>query len=240
VMDVELSLMGCWRLTYSGRVAHVCHREQRLLALLALYGPTARHRAAGLLWPDATESRALESLRVCLYRAARSAPGAVAGGSGWLSLGNDVQVDLHLLRQELEPRPNRRPEHVLDQLQGLHHAELLPDWDEEWLAGERQGLRQRMVALLQRLTQQLLECGEADRAVEAAEAALALEPLSERAATALARAQAHAGNGAVAVAGLMRFIRLLAEELGLTPTPEVLDTLEQVRGHHTHRSGADE
>ena len=57
----ELSLLGSFRLCNCGTQVDIPSREQKLLALLALRGQTSRSRLAGILWPDATEARALAS-----------------------------------------------------------------------------------------------------------------------------------------------------------------------------------
>jgi DNA-binding SARP family transcriptional activator len=64
----ELRLLGGFRLTVDGRTRRVSPSGQRLLALLALRGPHPRSYAAGTLWGDVSESRALARLRTAVWR----------------------------------------------------------------------------------------------------------------------------------------------------------------------------
>ncbi|GAA3672509.1 hypothetical protein GCM10023081_08570 [Arthrobacter ginkgonis] len=204
-------------------------REQRVLTLLAMQGPLERRRVAGLLWPETTDARALDSLRVSVHRISRTVPGLVVATRNRLGLADAVRVDLHDLREHLARMPCRSNELPPGFVHFLRGADLLPGWDEPWLLAEQDELLQRRIQALEIMAVFELQHHDTLHALEAAEAVLALEPLSERAACLLAHAHAGAGNHAVAAAGLSRFIRRLGEELGVGPTPEVLNTLTQVR-----------
>ena len=229
MQEMRLSLLGGWQFVRDGEKTKLAFREQRVVALLAMEGHLERRRVAGLLWPETTDSRALDSLRVSVHRISRTVPGLVVATRNRLGLAETVRIDLHDLREDLSRLPcsgNDLPPGFVHFLRG---ADLLPGWDEPWLLTEQEELLQRRIQVLETIAAFALQHHDTVRALEAAEAVLALEPLSERAACILAQAHAGAGNHAVAAAGLNRFIRRLGEELGLGPTPEVLNTLTQVR-----------
>jgi DNA-binding SARP family transcriptional activator len=226
---MRLSLLGCWQFIRDGEKTRVAFREQRVLTLLAMEGPLERRRVAGLLWPETIDSRALDSLRVSVHRISRTVPGVVVATRNRLGLAETVRVDLHDLRENLARLPCPSNDLPPGFVHFLRSADLLPGWDEPWLQAEQDELLQRRIQTLETIAVLALQHQDTVRALEAAEAVLALEPLSERAACVLAQAHAGAGNHAVAAAGLNRFIRRLGEELGLGPTPELLNTLTQVR-----------
>lgn len=227
----DLQLLDRWLLTCQSQRIPLRLREQRVICLLALRSALSRRRLAGLLWPESTEARALDSLRVSLHHIHRQAPQLIISSEGWLEISEQTTVDLHQLRSELE-RWGANPNLNCTQVQQLLlNRELLPDWDAPWLAIEQEQLRQLRAQTLQACAVQLLESGQSRFAVALARAALALDPISESAANSLARAEAGAGNRASAAAGLLVFIEHLRAELGIAPGPELTHTLAQLRSH---------
>ena len=67
---------------------------ERLVAFLALQRhPVARHRVAGVLWPDVAEARALASLRSTIWKLRRCAIGMVEVRDDRLRIATCVTVD---------------------------------------------------------------------------------------------------------------------------------------------------
>lgn len=225
----EVGLLGRWRLLGSGSPIHMCLREQRVVTLIALHGALSRRRIAGILWPETTESRALDSLRVSLYHIHRLAPGLVSCEGGWVELCAQVEVDLHRLHRDLQLWA-QCPDTLLQHLPRLIESEeLLPDWDELWLAEQQELLRQLRAQVLEAAALEMLEQDLSRPALDLARAAVRLEPMNERMASILARAEAEQGHRALAAAGLIRFIDRLRDDLGISPGPEVTRTLAELR-----------
>lgn len=226
----EIELLGRWRLLAGGAPLKLRLREQRVLSLLALQGPVSRRRIAGILWPETTEMRAADSLRVSLCHIHHQCPGVIRCDDGWVEIDPAVSIDLHQLRHRLqqvvlETGDEPPPEEIL-----LGAGQLLPDWDEPWLIEEQEALRQLQLRALETASLQLLNRGLQQRAWQLAQSALRLDPMRESAASLSARAESGQGNNASATAGLLQFIDRLKAELGVEPGPELMHTLTQLRG----------
>ncbi|MCW4464803.1 bacterial transcriptional activator domain-containing protein [Glutamicibacter sp. MNS18] len=227
--EFEVRLLERWRLLRDGSAVPLRLREQRVICLLALRGAMPRRRVAGILWPETTESRALDSLRVSLHHIHRQAPGLLGCSDGWLDLAEQTPVDVHRHTAELEKWGGTANLGCTELEQLLRGAQLLPDWDEPWLAADQEELRQLRARALQNAAHEQLARGNHHQALRLGRAALDLDPISESAASILARAEAGEGNRAGAAAGLLLFIKRLQEDLGIGPGPEVTRMLAQLR-----------
>jgi DNA-binding SARP family transcriptional activator len=97
---------------------------------------------------------------------------------------------------------------------------LLPGLDGEWIERRREMLRAARVRALDCLADVAAANREPALAAQLAEEALALEPFREGTWQRLIRAHAGAGDRAAAVRVYERCRRLMAEELGVAPSPE--------------------
>ena len=100
-------------------------------------------------------------------------------------------------------------------------GELLPGWYEDWVLLERERLRQLRMHALEVLADKLVCVGRFGEAVQAAMAAVAAEPLRESARRAVVRVHLAHGNVAEAVREYEAFRELLADELGVAPSPQL-------------------
>jgi DNA-binding SARP family transcriptional activator len=100
-------------------------------------------------------------------------------------------------------------------------AELLPAWSDEWLIFERQRWDQLRLHALEQLAERFASAGMYMDSVEAALAAVAIEPYRESANRVLIRAYIAEGNQASAVAQYHRYQRILTRELGVRPTAQL-------------------
>ena len=88
----SLQLLGRFAARTNGDLLLLRPTTQRLVALLGVRGALPRSRAAGLLWEDLTEARALGNLRTVLWRARQDCPGLVEEGNNLRV--SDAHVDL--------------------------------------------------------------------------------------------------------------------------------------------------
>jgi DNA-binding SARP family transcriptional activator len=100
-------------------------------------------------------------------------------------------------------------------------GELLPDWYDDWVLLERERLRQLSLHALEALGERLLAAGALGRALEAALAALAMEPLRESAHRLLIKIHLAEGNASEAIRQLELCRTLLREQLGLVPSAQL-------------------
>jgi DNA-binding SARP family transcriptional activator len=103
--------------------------------------------------------------------------------------------------------------------------DLLPDWYDDWLVDDREGVRQLRLHALERLTCELSLSGRHAEAIQAALAAVRLEPLRETAHAALIRAHLAEGNRSEAVRQFHRCRELLAAELAVEPSESMRELI---------------
>lgn len=226
---LELNLLRYWQLRRDGEIVRVAARQQRLIAVLAVHGPSLRIYLAGLLWPNCPEPRALESLRVSTHLVTRQVPGLLAKNGPMLALDPAVQVDLHRVRALLQDGSagfGQAARALLD----LRGAELLPGWYEDWVVFEEGRLRQSRLWALTTLSRSLLTAGDCEGAAEAAVAALDIEPLYESAVRALVIAEIRMGNSASGLLAYEKYAVTLWQEMGVVPSEELVKLIDEVQG----------
>jgi DNA-binding SARP family transcriptional activator len=159
----------------------------------------------------------------------KSAPGLVESSGGALCLASAVAVDVREFRewarQVLDPRTDVRSlPSPLDRFPG----ELLPGWYDDWVLFEREQLRQLRMHALEALAQKLAAAGRYGEAVQAAYAAVRVEPLRESAHRVVVRVHLAEGNVTEAARAYENFRVLLADELGVRPTPQMEDLVRRI------------
>jgi DNA-binding SARP family transcriptional activator len=98
---------------------------------------------------------------------------------------------------------------------------LLPGHEGAWVEDRRAALHQVLVTSLEVLIDIHLAAGHGEQAVGPARELVALEPFRDSAHERLLRAHATAGNRGEALRAYDRYRRVLADELGVGPSPEV-------------------
>jgi WD40 repeat protein/DNA-binding SARP family transcriptional activator len=135
----------------------------------------------------------------------------------------DVEVATAALRRAeraLEAGDSRRTVEEAGRARGILVRPFLPGIDGPWVEDRRRDLHLCVLRSLELLAEARIALGEHGYAVRAAEDAIALDALRESAHRSLVRALAGSGNGAAAVRAYERCRRLLADELGVDPSPE--------------------
>jgi DNA-binding SARP family transcriptional activator len=231
-MPLRLTLLGGFTLWCGGEELGVAASGQRLIALLALMDrPVGRVRVAGTLWPDCSTERSLADLRTTLWRVNQSSERVIAASPSFLGLSAGIEVDVRNL-VEFARRLNQAgtASETID-LASVRPADLagdlLPDWYDDWLQDEREGLRQTRLHALERLAGVLSACGRHADAIQAALAAIRLEPLRETAHRTLIEAHLAEGNWSEACRQFQRCRQLLGEELGVEPSDSMRLLLEK-------------
>lgn len=135
--DYKLDLLRSWRLCRDASDICVANRQQRLVAALAIRGPTLPNCLAGLLWPNHPNSRALESLRVSVHLISRQAPGLIVNEGASLSLTGQVDVDLYRVKAQTRTLAEDCSSVTVSMFAELRDAELLSGWYEDWVCSNR-------------------------------------------------------------------------------------------------------
>lgn len=196
---------------------------QRVLGFLAITGKwQTREMVAGQLWSFASQDRAHANLRTALWQLRRAHPDVVQATRNGIGLKDDVVVDYSRITDQARRllRGSVDPEELMNVPLDLFEAELLPGWDEDWLVIDRERHRQLRMHACEELSRRLLEIGCFALAVEAAYAAITIEPLCESTHRALAKAFLAEGNATRARQQFQLYRRLLADETGYAPSEE--------------------
>jgi DNA-binding SARP family transcriptional activator len=225
----RLSLLGGFELRAGPEAVRLPPHVQRLLAFLALQGrPLHRAYVAGRLWIDGNQEHAHACLRTTLWRTRCVPVSVVEVSSTHLALASCVAVDV----RELEDAAERilhdaSPPAALDVELVVGASELLPDSYDDWILDEREQLRQLRLVALEAAGEGLIRAQRHSEAAVAALAAVRADPLRETAYRILIRACLAEGNVAEALHQFVVFRAQLRRELGLEPSPQIL---ELVRG----------
>jgi DNA-binding SARP family transcriptional activator len=219
----HLQLLDSFELSDQRRPVQVPRPAQRLLAYLALRArPVGRRAAVAALWADLPEQQSLARLRSTLWRLPTIAgKQLVLTRQSQLSLAVEIEVDVHLAQDETS----------LDILDvGRLSADVLPDWEDDWVAVERERFRQVRLHLLERLAQRASEARHYDRALQAALTAVASDPLRESAHRQVMTIHLAEQNPAEALRQYEACRRVLRTELGLAPSPATRAVVEGFLG----------
>ncbi|QUQ63869.1 AfsR/SARP family transcriptional regulator [Kutzneria sp. CA-103260] len=209
---MRLRLLDGFLLSQQNRELDVGRTQQRLLAYVALCGPTARDKIAAELWPDAGADRAMGRLRTALWRLNQlGLPLLIADGET-LALSPAVHVDLA----------------VTDRAR-----ELLPGWYEDWVLPQRDRIRQLLLEQLEQLAEDRLRDKRYGEALEFALAAMRAAPLRETPHLLLVRVHMEEGNHCEALAAYLAYRSLLGAE----PSPRMRQRVDSIATLSTRTVG---
>jgi DNA-binding SARP family transcriptional activator len=216
----QLNLLTAFQLTCGDVPVPLTLPAQRVLGFLALQNrPLPRDYVAGTLWIDSSEQHATGSLRSALWRLRRCDADLVETQGRQLRLADTVSVDSRLAadwaRRLLDPDT---PLSELDIAGIPESGDLLPGWYDDWVLMERERLRELLLHALEQLCGRLLEAGRHGHALEAAHAAVRMEPLRESGHRSVIMVHLAEGNQADAIRQYGLFRRLLRDELRLEPS----------------------
>jgi DNA-binding SARP family transcriptional activator len=222
---VCLEILRPFEFTNSGSRIALPMGAQRLLAFLALQSDGA-HRAAAAeqLWPDCTPFRAAANLRSALCQGRRVGSVTVIDSVGQrLLLSPSIRVDLRGVwesaRQVIEglsPLPLG-----WETLAGDLSRELLPGWTEDWLLMERERWDQMRVYALEGLAKQYQAVEQYLPALQAALAAIAVDPIRETAHRIVIEVHLAEGNVASALKRYQGYRAFLQRELRVEPSSQM-------------------
>ncbi len=221
---LETSAAGAHRQGKSQSLEFPTRKIESLLAYLALQPePHAREKLAALIWGDATDAQARNSLRNALSVLRKQ-------------LGDDLLI---VDRETVQLAPRfplwvdavefkrqadeflAAPAANLDDVDlQLYRGDLLSDFYDEWVLRERERYRVLHQEVLLRLTQLARAQSEYARAIEFAQRVLRDDAANERAHQHLMFAQLASGNRAAALKQYEECRRALDAELAVEPMPE--------------------
>jgi predicted ATPase/DNA-binding SARP family transcriptional activator len=220
----------------SGRALGGRRARVVLVALALAERPVAADRLAATLWGDDPPPTWQVALRG-VVRGLRGSLEVIGAGdeklivttpSGY-GLAPGVAVDVRAAADALrradamlgDGRRRGALEEVLP-VTALDGAQLLPDEDADWVTPHRQALALLRLRAVEIVVAAAGALGEHHLAIEAAQVAVAANPLDERAHRALISAASRAGDRAGAVRAYEQCRSILADQLGIDPSTETV------------------
>ncbi len=258
--EIEVRLLGPFEVAHAGQALHIGSPKQRaVLALLALQAGrvVSADALCDLIWEKdqpASPSATLQSLISRLRTSLASGSGDVTEGRrevlrtrepGWVLDIDNADVDA-LLFQELTARARRRRERGEEATAADDLAEAIGLWrgaalldivDAGYLAGHAIRLNEGRLDAVEDLAEAELAIGRPGDALSRIEAHVDANPLRERAWGLLMTALYRLGRPAVALAAFQQVRALLAEELGLEPSPELVEIERRILRHDPALAG---
>lgn len=228
IAPTAVHLLGGFRVEHRETPVSLPPSAQRVIAFLALHeGPRWRDVVAGTLWPDAAEASAAASLRSALWRVRQLSPDLVHSDGSRLEITAEVDVDLRRMVTLARGLVGADP--VGETLRWeLLEAELLPGWYDDWVLLERERLNQLRLHALEALAERLAAAGRYGEAVDAGMLAVSGEELRESAHRVVILALLGEGNVASAIRHYRSYAVLLADRLGIEPSPALRGLIESV------------
>lgn len=244
---LHIRLLGAFRLTYGDEpVAGVTTpRLQSLLAYLIVHrdSPQLRQQLAFLFWPDSSEAQARNNLRQAIHGLRLALPffdAFILADSHALQWRPDAPFILDVAEFDLALTLADQAERQLDaatqrvalaRAVGAYTADLLPSCYDDWIAPERERLRQRYLHALDQFIQLLEAEQDYEAAIGHARMLVRHDALNERAYRWLMRLLARNGDRAGALRVYHACATALQRELGIAPSPETQEAYERlVRG----------
>jgi len=230
----SVHLFGEFHLT--GADAHLpdanAHRLQALLAYLILHRdtPQPRQRLAFLFWPDSSQAQARNALRQLLFQLRKAWPQADrfvrvdTKAVQWLPdapVDLDVaqfQVALAMAGQAARNGDAGAEEEALTSAAALYRGDLLADCGDDWIAPERDHLREQCIAALARLGQLSEDRRDYAKALTHTQQLQRLDPCREPTYLALMRLHMLNRDHASAMRAYRSCVETFSRELGTLPS----------------------
>jgi DNA-binding SARP family transcriptional activator/Tfp pilus assembly protein PilF len=210
--------------------------QRRRLAVLALLaaspsGQLSREKIAAYLWPEALPHRAPRLVVDALYMLRR-----VLGRQAILSHGDELRLNPERVRADVCGFELALAERDLRRVAFLYagpfldgfHVPGAPEF-ERWVEERRDHYARRWAAAVEELAETSGREGDHAVAADWWRRRAAQDPFSARVTVRLMQALAEAGDGAGALRHVQLHARLLRDELGVEPEPEVLELAERLR-----------
>lgn len=209
------------------------HRRLAILAVLATAGerPVSRATLVGLLWPDSPEDKARHLLSTGLSVLRRAlGPEAITGS------GEDLRLNFQRVWADVTAFEDALDRDALQKAAELYEGAFLKGFYvddartfERWADEQRRRLADAYARALEGLAGRAEETARRTEAVRWWKRLAAHDPYNSRYAAGLMRALARAGDPTNAVVHAREHEEFIKEELGASPTPEVIALAKRLR-----------
>jgi DNA-binding SARP family transcriptional activator len=189
-------------------------------------------------WPHHPAGRQVSNLHTALYSLRRllGKETIVHDGAAY-ALNSELNTEYDVDRFErasavAEGLPPGDPRRLFALTEAIHsyRGPFLPEFDSDWVLERRRFLELRYLDLLSLHAQEALVRDQASRAVQTLREALEIDPLRDDTNLHYLEALGRLGRRSEAVDHYQRYVRLLADELGLDPPEEVRNLYTRLLG----------
>ena len=208
---------------------------KELFFYLLLHGPLERDEIALTFWPDAPTKKMRNSFHTTLYRLRQAVgEGVVVVEDGRYQVGDvdcwfDVEEFEALVeRARLLPPQDWQAEDLWRRALDLYEGDFLPEVDRAWAIQHREALRETYLEVLEGIGRAHEMRHEFDEAIEWYQRALEIDELREDIHRRVMAAFAEAGRRSEALAQYETCRRIIADELGLSPSEETRQLYERI------------
>ncbi|NUT96040.1 MAG: AfsR family transcriptional regulator, partial [Saccharothrix sp.] len=236
---MQLELLGTIRARSAGTQVDLGHARQRAVLAVLLLEPNEPHTADRLVervWGDTGPRRPHTTLYGYLYRlrralAAHHGPKIVRAEGGYRLDVDEQTVDLHRFRtlvRQAEATDDAQAHLLLDQALRLWRAGAITGVDSPWLDQIRHALDLERASAELRFNDISLRLGLHHVLLPRVSAQAARDPLDEALAAQLMLTLYRCGRRTSALDHYRLVRRALADELGLTPGPQLRGVHQQI------------
>src|SRR5262245_58976486 len=178
----KINLLDQFSLQVAGTSIELPIHAQRVLAYLCIghrhHRACSRSMLAERLWSHVPTDRSHASLRTALWRIRQADRHLVHTFRDTIRLSDQLQVEVHECLGQAERLLSDRADLLAADTQVTTLVgDLLPGWEEDWLLLERERVRQVQLHALEALAHRLRRQGRYAQAMDAAFAAIEVEPL---------------------------------------------------------------
>jgi len=252
---LQLHFLGQFQLQLEGTPIYVkAPKVRALLTYLVLESDRehSRIKVAELLWSDRPAERSLHNLRETL-RVLRKLLGGPEQASRFLHVTRQTirflpdspyWLDVHefLKRVEMSATASADRIRLLEEAARLYRGDLLEntlldeglEWD-LWLESHRYHLRQHIAQVLMRLSEYYESIGMYKRALEYVQRLLDMEPWQEEYHRRKMLLLAFDGQRSAALRQYELCVRILREEMDVSPSPETVSLYQRIRQGELYR-----
>lgn len=227
---LQLNLLGSFHLHWEDEPVREVNspRLQALLAYLLLNRHTtlSRRQIAFQFWPDSSEPQAFANLRTLFAHLRRALPEA----------DHFIYLDAHCVqwnnhasfRLDVEVFESAISNGSLEKAASVYGGDLLPDCYDDWIAPERERLRQVFCRTMEKLIQTREEARDYEGAIQYAHILLQHDQLRESTYCRLMLLYALQEDRSEAVRVFHQCSLILKRELGVEPGPNTRKVYEQL------------
>lgn len=228
-------LLGIPEILMNGLPLKVERRKSRALLyyLAAHRHPVRREALPAVLWPDLEICSAQHALSVTLHGLRKNFGGLLSSEKNRLSFSNEVKVDVRLYEESLT-WPTADLEQITKPL-ALHRGDFLEGFElpdsplfSVWQTAERERYRRLTVNGLVCQAELFAQTGNYRAAIETLDHALKIDPLQEDLQGLGMRFHYLAGDRMGAIRRYHKLRRLLSDEAGVPPMPQIQDLYQQI------------